>query len=125
MNKENTVKLASDFPELYRDVGKHPRETAMCWGFECADGWFDLIYKLSSDITTYCKENNIPVPVVLQVKEKFAGLRYYVGAADEHIYQLIEDACGLSYKTCEICGLPGKVVGQRWVSTRCEQHAEK
>ena len=43
MNTENTKKLIEAFPALYRGYKKSPRESLMCFGFECGDGWFDLI----------------------------------------------------------------------------------
>jgi hypothetical protein len=47
MNQENTMKLLKRFPVLYQDFYSDMRETCMCWGFECGDGWFDLIWMLS------------------------------------------------------------------------------
>jgi hypothetical protein len=46
MTKELDEKLCADFPEIFRDRRGGMRTTAMCWGFECGDGWFTLIYNL-------------------------------------------------------------------------------
>ena len=43
MRKELDDKLCANYPEIFRDRHKSMRETAMCWGFECGDGWYSLI----------------------------------------------------------------------------------
>ena len=47
MNKELDNKLCKKFPNLYADRCETMNKTAMCWGFEHGDGWYDLIYNLS------------------------------------------------------------------------------
>lgn len=42
---------------------------------------------------------------ILQVKEKFGGLRFYVGEAPEWLHNLIHTAEEASTKTCEQCGV--------------------
>jgi hypothetical protein len=44
----------------------------MGFGFECGDGWFDLVY----DCFIRISEANCET-VIVQVKEKFGGLRVY------------------------------------------------
>jgi len=50
MKKELDEKLCKDFPNLYTDRRNDMMATCMCWGFECGDGWFELIYDLSSKL---------------------------------------------------------------------------
>ena len=79
MNKENTQKLLTDFPKLYEQYYWSPQETSMYRGFDCGDGWFDLIYQLSKKLSAI-----YPNVRAVQVKEKFGGLRFYVvTVADE------------------------------------------
>ena len=83
MNEENTQKLYQDFPALYRDAGKSMKETCMCWGFCCGDGWFDLMHQLSADIESEALRLGLDPasdewPCADQVKEKFGTLRFYV-----------------------------------------------
>jgi hypothetical protein len=40
-------KLVKRFPVLYQDRYSPMSQTCMCWGFECGDGWFDIIWQLS------------------------------------------------------------------------------
>jgi hypothetical protein len=51
--------------------GNTPQEYFF-WGIECGDGWFDLLWKLCQDIEElgYCGQ-------IIQIKEKFGGLRFY------------------------------------------------
>jgi hypothetical protein len=42
--------LCADFPELFRDRHAPMTKTAMCWGFECGDGWYTLIRVLCLSI---------------------------------------------------------------------------
>lgn len=47
MNAENTKKLLKRFPHLYYQYYWPMTHTCMCWGFDCGDGWFDIIWQLS------------------------------------------------------------------------------
>lgn len=53
MNANLTRKLHTDFPVLYRGIDLSPQASAMCWGFECGDGWYSLIYELSERLVAY------------------------------------------------------------------------
>ena len=60
---------------------------------------------------------------ILQVKEKFGGLRFYVGSAPQEFYDAADAAEVQSLKTCEFCGQPGTPkgrVGRGWIKTLCE-----
>jgi hypothetical protein len=60
---------------------------------------------------------------VAQVKEKFGGLRFYVGSASEEFFDAIDAAEEESYKTCEQCGEPGELREDlSWILTLCEKH---
>ena len=50
MKKELDDNLCKDFPLLYKDRHGDARSTAMCWGFQCGDGWYNILYKLSSGL---------------------------------------------------------------------------
>ncbi len=66
---------------------------------ECVGpGWKKLVDPLEE----VCKLTNTSI---LQVKEKFGGLRFYVGSAPEWLYDLIHIAEWASIKTCEDCGV--------------------
>lgn len=118
MKKENDEYLVKNFPGLYRQRYLSPKETCMCWGFSCGQGWFGIIKKLSEDITRISPETE-----AVQVKEKFGGLRFYVTNATDDVYALIEDAEEESYKTCENCGTKKNVTTNEhgWMYTLCKK----
>ena len=122
MNKKNTLKLYKDFPKLYKQHKLLPSQTCMCWGFDCGDGWFDLIYNLSKAISEL--EPNVQA---VQVKEKFGGLRFYTDGTSEQVYKLINKIEAESYKICEECGTKENVSQNQkgWIKTLCNKCREK
>ena len=128
MNEENTKKLINDFPKLYRGVNMPLTQSLMSFGFMCDDGWFDLIYQLSKELTEELKKDkSLEEDVyVVEVKEKFGGLRFYITCGTDRIFDIITKYEEKSYKTCEICGKKGKlsVIGG-WYRTLCKKHREE
>ena len=118
-------KLVKDFPILYQQRHSDMSKTAMCWGFECGDGWEPLIRKLSEKIETYNKENPGSPVIAVQVKEKFGGLRFYITGAPEWIHDLINKAENKSYAVCEMCGKPGEERSTGWILTLCDECYQK
>lgn len=116
MNEAKTKYFTEHYPTLYQNLGGDPRKTAMAWGLEVGDGWFDLLKELSDKLE--------PLGIIAaQVKEKFGGLRFYTEPFNEDIYDSVMEAINIaevkSYKTCSICGDPGQTKGGGWVSTLC------
>jgi hypothetical protein len=58
-----------------------------------------------------------------QVKEKFGGLRFYVGSCPGWVQHIIATAEVASYETCEVCGKPGESRPGGWITTLCDLHA--
>lgn len=120
MNKWETLKQLC--PRLYRH-GMY---------FECASGWYDILTELSlkierileqhGDTRLVCEgEEDIYIEMfAVQVKEKYGTLRFYMSCENEDIARLIQEAEIVSYKTCEICGSPGTMRNNGWVTVRCE-----
>ena len=126
MSPELDKALFKKYPKLYRGESSPPTENLMCFGFECGPGWFKIIDELSQYIENYndtC-ENVEDYCVALQVKEKFGGLRFYVAGGNEQIFERIFNAESESMKTCENCGKPGKLRGNRWLYVSCEEHKQ-
>ena len=80
-------------------------------------GWHDILSRLVNDLFELGWDGH-----VLQVKEKFGGLRFYVGGADEAIHDRIHLAEVASHETCEQCGAPGKLRNDGWLKTLCDEH---
>jgi len=86
------------------------------------DGWIELVDDLDTQIAALYPEYEIH-----QVKEKFGGLRYYIGAVPSEVYNdvrsLITHAEAKSYGICEECGAGGEQTSTRsWIRTLCARH---
>lgn len=116
--------LFDDFPELYSQHKLSPMKTCMCWGVETGDGWYNLIYRLSSDLVAISKDIR-----ATQVKEKFGSLRFYWVAdgklPDRKYIQInnrINQAEDESCETCEECGSKDNVTQtDGWIYTLCDK----
>jgi hypothetical protein len=92
---------------------------------ECGDGWHDIIRELCEAIEAINQESEGSTRV-LQIKEKYGGLRFYVGGATDDIFDLIEEAEKKSYHICEVCGDDGKLSHHNhWYKTLCPSCAKK
>ena len=125
MRKELEHKLIERWPTWF-DTEGDIKETAMARGFEHDDGWFDILWRLCVDleplVVEFEKETGSQFEV-LQVKEKFGGLRFYVNCRrGDAIRQRILAAREESVHTCEICGQPGELREDRWIKTLCDEH---
>lgn len=94
----------------------------------CDEGWRDLLERLCARIEAALAEGE--TFRVLQIKEKFAGLRFYwdgkVSAETEaQIHEAIALAEARSECTCETCGEEGRLYRHGGVyMTRCAAHAK-
>lgn len=148
MREDLDKKLVEKFPLIFKNRYGDMKETLMCWGFECGDGWYQILYSLCSQIQHHIdwshknKEFDLkwnaehpdekrkvrkPVPQVIavQVKEKFGGLRFYYDGGDEQIYGMVRMAESWAANTCETCGAPGKMRGRGWMYTACDAHTRE
>lgn len=123
MREELDKQLCEKYPKLFADRHKPMTETAMCWGFDVGDGWYDLIDILCGSIQSYIDDNKKPQITVSQVKEKFGTLRFYTNGSDDLITGMIWMAEHMSCRICETCGKPGKSRGKGWFYTACDEHA--
>jgi len=141
MTPEKDKALCEKYPLIFRDRNASPQHTAMCWGFSCGDGWYDLIdslcYQIQQHVSNEVSQQKYKLKsgtlkpedakpdeefqvVAAQVKEKFGGLRFYVDGGDEYVYGLIAMAESMSYRICEDCGGKGTVHNDGWVHTLCD-----
>ena len=130
MNEANTQKLYADFPRLYHEAIAGER---MRFGFECGDGWFNLVYQLSSDIESEaCALGLDPDawPMAIQVKEKFGTLSFYLSAGKRDIdgrgmvssiRDLVTKAAKASATICEQCGCTGTLKRDGYWHTSCDE----
>lgn len=117
--------FGSYLAEAYQNIFSKP-----LW-VECNEGWYPIIDDLSKEISEIAKrfpvtdgENHISV---VQIKEKFGGLRYYVNYHDmsdddiQQIEYIIRNAEMKTFAVCEDCGGNGEKVSPRryWMKTLC------
>ena len=125
MRKELEQRLVERWPTWFNTRGDI-RHTAMPRGFTNDDGWFDILWRLCEDLEPLVAELEAaggPKFEVLQVKEKFGGLRFYVNCRrNEAIRRRIGIAIQESFHTCEVCGQPGTLREARWIKTLCDEH---
>ena len=126
VNSELDKKLVEKYPDIFRDRRGNPRETLMCWGFECGDGWYNIIDTLCNNIQMHVNIKRCAPVVATQVKEKFGTLRFYYDGGDERIDSLVSLAENWSASVCEVCGERGKLRDDnRWFYTACDDHVRK
>ena len=78
MKDELEMQLERDFPFMKQNRSDNEKSIYKKWGCECGSGWYNLIHDLCQEITDRYERDNLPVDIViLQVKEKFAVLRFY------------------------------------------------
>ena len=126
MRHDLQLQLVRNYPSLFVGYFRPPMDSAMAFGFECGDGWFDLIDTLCSQLIILERRDEAAgeEPLrVLQEKEKHGTLRFYVGAASEEAHAMIEFAEALSGRICERCGNRGHTRGTGWKKTRCDSCA--
>ena len=81
MNQELQDKLFNAFPRLFKQKDFPKEKSAMCWGIDCPDEWYDTLYKLCECIQQYCntlkKEDQVEFT---QIKSKFGKLCVYTNS---------------------------------------------
>jgi hypothetical protein len=50
MKQELDALLCEKYPKMMVNRNKNMQETCMCWGFECGDGWFQILNQLMGNI---------------------------------------------------------------------------
>jgi len=137
MKDQLDQQLVEKYPEIFRDRHAPMTQTAMCWGFDCGDGWYQILDSLCGQIQNHIDWNNknfekgyaqykqVPQVVATQVKEKFGGLRFYYDGGDDQIHGMVRMAESWAANTCEECGAPGTMRHGGWVRTLCDDHDQK
>lgn len=98
VSPELEQKLVEKYPDLFRNKGASPKESLMCFGCECGDGWYaildnlfgyiadvrenrlrllDLKPELATPENEGCVDFQCPPVILDQVKEKYGTLRVY------------------------------------------------
>jgi len=126
MNQELDDKLCKAYPKIFAARHGKMETTAMCWGFECGDGWYTLIDSMCSLIQSHCNySKECPQVIAFQIKEKFGGLRFYYDGGDDYIAGIVSFAEHMSQNICEVCGDRGVLNTEGWIKCLCPTHDKK
>ena len=132
MKQELDKLLCEKYPKMMVNRNAPMTETCMCWGFDCGDGWFNILDQLMGNIQNHIDWNNknfekgyaqykqVPQVTLDQVKEKFGTLRFYYTGGDDEISGMVRMAESMSGVTCEECSAPAKTHGPGWIRTICK-----
>ena len=126
MNVELQKKLVQRAPYMFKYDASDNQSPIRYYGFEVGDGWFDLLKTLILELKRLDTNQHLQV---VQVKEKFGTLRFYINPIENTIYdavmESIEKAEQISSITCELCGKPGTINNKGWISVRCPECRSK
>ena len=136
-----------DYDAFEKEVyDKNPDLFLQPCGFEIGPGWYNIIRTLCASITMHLKENKrirsvllqhnphkytipdeCPQVTIVQIKEKFGGLRVYYDGGDGTVEGMVTMAESWAMHTCEKCGNAGKSRNLRgWIAMLCDvHHAER
>lgn len=105
--------------------GDHNREDGVR---QVGPGWKDLVLECFD----LCDQSGMDYTVV-QIKEKFGSLRFYVHFHAEEdqkdqvqeMFRSLREVTGKSHRTCEMCGEPGRPASspRGYRLTLCDKHA--
>ena len=93
---------------------------------EIGQGWFYLLWDLCVTLEGFAHRRireGLPLMQIVQVKEKWGGLRCYLDHATQEAIDLAQAASLRSETVCEACGRPGNLrpIGG-WFKTLCPFH---
>ena len=57
---------------------------------------------------------------IVQLKEKFGGIRLYSNFASDELYDIIDKYEQISYRTCGVCGKPATKISKGWIYPYCD-----
>jgi hypothetical protein len=154
MRAELDKELFDNYKELFAGMDDL-KQSLMGFGFEHGDGWYVIVKNLCQALYDSVKHQRegfedykkhgwkqykdyvyADYPTVVQVKEKFGGLRFYLNFPpmtkfSEEEYNKLEGMISfaenyLSYSICEDCGKPGECRNDLgWIRTLCNEHYEE
>jgi hypothetical protein len=124
MRKELEQKVIARWPQWFNTEGDVSHTAPR--GFLHGEGWFDILWRLCGDLESLVEEFEQESGCqfeILQVKEKFGGLRIYVSGANDAMGQRASKPPKWTRPA------PARFVGNRehcgkgsWTKTLCDEH---
>lgn len=136
MDEKLELQLVKKYSKILRDHGGDVEHTCMGRGVDTDSGWYNLLDKCMKKLQYFCdicsKDGRDVQVVAIQIKSKFATLRFYTttyGATpieNDIIDDIISEAESESSRTCEVTGKYGELCKkQGWYTTLCYEEARK
>jgi hypothetical protein len=127
MSPDLDRKLCEKYPDIMAERRLGAMQTAMCWGFDHGDGWYNILdsaMRLVQSHIDMSRRRGIEIEQVVfeQVKEKFGMLTIYHRGGNEYTDGVLRMAEEISRHTCEECGAPGYSTASGWIRTLCDNH---
>jgi len=95
MKRELDEYLCKVYPKMMVNRNKSMQETCMCWGFECGDGWFQILNQLMGNIQHHIDWRERQREVVI----KFNRIAEQLKAGDSTLFdEEYKDLIGLDFK---------------------------
>ena len=95
MKRELDELLCKKYPAMMVNREKSMRETCMCWGFECGDGWFQILNQLMGNIQHHIDWRLRQREVAIKMREIAVQLK---AGNNELFDQDMKDMINLEYK---------------------------
>lgn len=120
------------YTPLVDRVPEDRRDKIWIYTLSCGMGWKAIVFKLVDELDMiwngFQGKKGPDCWKILQMKEKFGGLRFYVeflkGAPQDRVEasrKAIDVAETEAWKTCERCGKPGHTTGKGYIATVCDE----
>jgi hypothetical protein len=121
LKKQLEDALFAAHPTIFARHSLPPEISAMGWGTECDDGWYEILAVLCDVLDEHAASASHPPVEASQVKQKLGGLRFYTHSGCGRCHGAIAFACAISHHVCEISGRPGVRMARRsWRKTLAE-----
>jgi len=97
--------------------------------FAVGEGWRELVERTFARLDALASAQGEQDPDlglrVLDVKEKYGTLQMDVVPFRDDAEAIVDDAERQSETICDVCGKPGSLRGDAWLSTKCDEHSKK
>jgi len=98
------------------------------YDFSISDGWLAIITSLLKSIKNDIMYNDMPEVKIIQIKQKFGGLRVYYDGGDDATRGMVTMAMAIAEETCEDCGSTEDISQTsgyiRTLCTKCKNNHE-
>jgi len=98
------------------------------YDFSISDGWLTIITSLLKSIENDIKYNDMPDVKIIQIKQKFGGLRVYYDGGNDATRGMVTMSMVITEETCEDCGSTEDISQTsgyiRTLCTKCKNNHE-